>query len=1168
MMFVLALAGIELTRLGDRIASVWLANGAILALILHAPRREWPALLATAFAANIAANLAAADTLVTAFALAGSNLLEIGLVAVLLGHRGGRPFASLAGILRFSACAALACLLSGAMATIIVASALDWSALGLFGQWVMADLFGLLMITPLALTWLERDSRLVGLNDLLEPLAFIIVTALLTTVIFRSTYPQLFLICPVLLFAGFRLRVRSASLVAAIAAAVAVVTTFSGHGPIANALLEPEQKILLLQAFFAVALILTIPISAVNEERDRLNRALNVSERQFRLMAESSPAGILQYDIDGVPLYLNARWTELTGMGLDEIRMSGWECVVADNDRQRATALWQQVRGRVEEGIDCLPCAIVGRDDGWAEISISPERTEDGALVGWVVRLSDVSERTRVGNALGKSEELYRLLAENARDIIMRLSLDGTKLFVSAASRTMLGVDPDQMVGKPLSRFIHPSDWAQVRDNLHQTISGQSDQAVRYRNRRADGRYLWVEAVYHLVRDSTTGIPVEIIATVRDIDRRHKAELVASEAARKLRKNVRLLEMAEDLASVGHWHFDGAEDEYEASAQAMDIAGIDRSGTVTRAAAMRLVAPQDRGLVRAAIMAALRGQANADCRARIIRPDGEERFVQIAAQSPRDADGAISGVFGVIHDITKKVADERELLKAADAKSVFLATMSHEIRTPMTGVLGMIDLLGDSPSEQERVTFLATLKQSAHLLMTVLNDVLDFSKIEHGRMRIQTCDFDFEALAQSTIDLFFNAASSKGLLISLALDSGSSPFVHGDPVRIQQVMSNLITNAIKFTDQGSVIIKVKTFAVATGQQLWRVEVRDTGVGIAADEIERMFDPFIQAEQGGGARFAGVGLGLAISRKLVEAMDGTLGINSVLGAGTTSWFEISLDEAAGATKRATPVPVAQPAVRPLNVLVAEDNPVNQLLVTALLRRQGHVAYCVENGLKAVEAAATTAYDCVLMDMQMPEMDGITATRTIRQSGGPCANIPIIALTADASPERRRFYDNAGLTGFMTKPIDADALAGRLARIANASAAEPELDSAPASIDEDYLNRLRAALGPKRFSGLIDLFLAELDERPGLICEHLLAGRLDLAKHEAHSLKGAALSIGATTLGDIAYSIEQLPTATDTKANTRLLDDLDGQVHRLRTALTRAPDGGALASVAIN
>ncbi|MEO7814876.1 MAG: PAS domain S-box protein [Sphingomicrobium sp.] len=1172
LMFCLALAGIELTRISGRIASVWLANGAVLAVMMRSAHDEWPSLVGAAFLANIGANLSAGDAGSIALTLSLCNSLEIGCMAVLLGRGNNqRAFEDPQTMFRFALAAACAPIGSGLIASAFLVPALDIHTALLFGQWYLADILGLLMVTPLVLTWSGRWTWPASLQAALEPLLFLIATAAASTIIFSNHQPRLFLLCPILLFAGFRLPTAWSSLVAALSAGLAIAFTFAGHGPIAPASVSPAGQILLLQAYFAVGLILTIPVSAITAERNRLELALTGSERQFRLMAEASPAGILQCRLDGSPLYINSRWTDLTGVGLEELTLQGWECVVPETQRGQARALFQQARGDIAEGSECLRCDLLGRPNGWAEFYVTPEKDPAGMVVGWVVRLMDVTDRVEASSALAESEALYRLLAENTRDMIMRLALDGTKLFVSSASELLLGTKPERMIGKPIRAFIHPDDWDAVELCLKLLVSDDSRQSVRYRKRCSDGRYLWVEAVYHLVRDPLTSIPVEIVASVRDIDLRQRAELVAAEAAQKLRESNRLLTMAEELAVVGHWHFDPATNELEMSSQAIEMTGLERQGASSPATALAVVVPAERWRLKRAIVAAISRRSTGSCRIRIDRPDGEERYLDVAVQSERAGANAFAGLFGVVQDVTTKVADESKLVAAlekaraaADAKSAFLATMSHEIRTPMTGVLGMIDLLRDSPSDQDRDNFLTTLKQSAALLMAVLNDVLDFSKMEHNRLEIHACDFDFEALAQATLDLFFNAASQKGLLITLALDPGSSPFVHGDPVRIQQVMSNLINNAIKFTDSGSVAVRVKARAGRDRTQLWRVEVRDTGIGVPDGQIDNLFDPFTQADEGTGRRFGGTGLGLAISRRLIEAMGGTIGLTSKPGSGSTFWFELELDEATAEPVRARPMRVAIKPARALQVLVAEDNPVNQLLVSALLRRQGHVPTCVDDGLKAVDAAIAGHFDCILMDMQMPVMDGITATRTIRQSTGPCANVPIIALTADASPERRRFYDNAGLTDFMTKPIDGEALANRLAEIAAPSSSAAH----SGAIDEAHLDRLRAALGPTRLQSLLDLFLVELESRPGRLCDHLLTGRLDQAKAEAHSLKGAALSIGANDLGNAALAIEQLAAASNTKLVTKLIDALEKAVAEVRIAFgAPLPDDDRASSASV-
>ena len=843
LMFLLASAGIELTRLSDRIASVWLANGAVLAVMIHGGRREWPMLGLVALAGNFAANLVAGDALLNAMVLSLCNLLEIAAMLALMGTNfATRPFENPQSIFRFALYAGSAPIISGALASLFLSPSFDWGTAKLFSQWYLADALGLLMVTPLVLAWSQRWTRPSSPRALLEPTALLFATAGLSWVVCADSSPRLFLLCPILLLAGFRLRIPAATTVAVLAAACAIGFTALGRGPIAAASETADGQILLLQAFFAVALLLTIPVSAINRERDRLERALTASERQFRLMAEASPAGILQCRLDGTPRYLNARWTALTATGLADLSAHGWVQVVAECDRARAVALWQQARGQVAEHNETFNCPIAGRSSGWGEFFVTPERDPAGDVVGWIVRLMDVTDRVEAAQAIRDSEAQYRLLADNTRDIIMRIGLDGTCRFVSAAARPLLGSQPERLVGTAIRDSIHREDWPGVEHILQTLADGAKDQAARYRQRCADGNYLWVEAVYHLIRDPGSPLPVEIVASIRDVDRRQKADLAEAEATRKLRENNRLLTMAEDMAGVGHWRFDRAAETLDVSATAAAIGGLADTAGLRPAAAMALVVPEDRWPVRRALAAAFAGRPSSNCQVRILRADRSQRILDVAFQSECRSDGTVSGVFGVIHDISRKVADAQKLIdalaearEAADTKAKFLATMSHEIRTPMTGVLGMIDLLRTDPSEDERTSFLDTLKQSASLLMAVLDDVLDFSKMEHGGIEIKRCDFDFEALAQSTLDLFFNAASQKGLLISLALDSGVSPFVHGDPVRIQQVLSNLINNAIKFTDTGSIVIRIKARPAAGSRQTWRIEVRDTGIGIAADQ---------------------------------------------------------------------------------------------------------------------------------------------------------------------------------------------------------------------------------------------------------------------------------------------------------------------------------------------
>ena len=642
-------------------------------------------------------------------------------------------------------------------------------------------------------------------------------------------------------------------------------------------------------------------------------------------------------------------------------------------------------------------------------------------------------------------------------------------------------------------------------------------------------------------------------AATRTPERRRPARKPRPGSVASLREANRLLRMAEQLARLGRWRVDPADGLVEASAEARNICGLNGSARLSPLDALRLIAPPDRPEAIAAIRAALKSRRKASFEARLCSRDGKLRQIAVHMQSDRSPGSASPGLFGVVRDITDKLVAEEILTAARDeaqsatvAKSEFLATMSHEIRTPMTGVIGMIDLLRSNPTEEERDRYLAAMKQSADMLMSVLDGILDFSKVEYGKMELVCRDFDLEKLVEQTSDMFQNGASKKGLVLEVHSTPGESPIVHGDPIRLQQVISNLISNALKFTDDGKVRIDLRATPSGPGRQQWRVAVSDTGVGIDSAHVRQLFQPFVQI---GNRSSGGTGLGLAISRRLVEAMNGSTGVHSRPGSGSTFWFEVDLPVGRAAAASPEVRDSDDPDGEPLHVLVAEDNPVNQMLIAALLRRLGHRVTCVDNGLRALEAAHAVPYDCILLDMQMPKMDGITAARAIRSRPGINADIPIIALTADAAPERRRFYDNAGLTDFMTKPVSAEALRRRLAAIPPRALPGKRQSSDPA-LDTERVAELVSALGSRRLNGLLEMLETEMIDRPLAIRAALAEHDYARVKTEAHSLKGAAANVGAAGIATAAKALElALPGPELDLA----LATLDREIKRTRAAI---------------
>jgi two-component system, sensor histidine kinase and response regulator len=877
-------------------------------------------------------------------------------------------------------------------------------------------------------------------------------------------------------------------------------------------------------------------------------------------------------------------------------------------------------------------------------------------------------ERVQAARLLQASHAYVDGLLASAPVAISVIDAQGQVQGVNPQFERLFGYATDEAVGHDINTLIVPKSEMPKASQLQRRVRGGDTVVIEVERRRKDGSVIPVRLSGRRVEGSTAG---HIFVMYEDISDRRRAQDALTQLAS-------IVETSED-AIIGQT-LDGTVVSWNAAAQRM----FGYSVGEIQGKHVAVLAPADRaGEVQAILERIRRGDHIEHFETVRLRKDGTPIPVSISISVTRDTTGRFSGFSTIARDVREEVATREALRQARDAaerlaqtRSAFLANMSHEIRTPLNAVLGLTELLLDTELAPEQRHSLSLVQVAGETLLTLLNDILDLSKIEAEQVRLETIPFGPTHLVETTIGLLTGRARQKRLELLADIEPAVPAMVRGDPTRLRQVLTNLVGNAIKFTEAGEIVLSVQGGAMQEGRMVVRFAVRDTGIGIPQDKLEAIFEEFGQADESTTRKYGGTGLGLAIARRLVRLMDGELTVTSAVGQGTEFAFSVPLvveagaspaaavlshahlagrrvlvvddsatnrrivhgmlgaeglhvtgaeDGAAGldALKRAqehgtpydlaildaqmpgldgfelatavravpalsgtrllmltssgargdgqrcrdlgingyltkpasrtdlidavsvvldmaaaaAPIVVTQHSIaesrRRLQILLAEDNVVNQEVAATMLRKRGHDVDVVGDGRAAVEAAAGKRYDVVLMDIQMPEMDGFEATRHIRATAaGP--DLRIIALTAYALSGEREKCLAQGMNDYLTKPFKAHELfavvEGRAEGTTAGAATPSPAQDAPVDLDA-FRREMRAAGVEEAVDAILDTFVQSAEERIAALAAALVAGGPAEIERAAHAFKSSAGTIGAKRLAELLQQVEAAAEAGD-------------------------------------
>ena len=769
--------------------------------------------------------------------------------------------------------------------------------------------------------------------------------------------------------------------------------------------------------------------------RTRAEQSLRESEERFRSMADGSPSMMWVTDAAGEVEFINRVYREFSGVTCEELQGGNWKMLVHPDDAPQYVAAFDRaVREHAQFSME-VRCLRADGESRMIDTRAEPRFSPDGGFLGLVGSSADITERWQVQ----EMRERLAAIVDSSDDAIISTALDGTISAWNRGAENVFGYPASEIVGKPMLLLLPPERIDEESDILARIKRGESVEHFETVLLRKDGTRIDVSMTISPIRDGN-GMIVGVSKVARDITGRKQAEQIVRSSEEKFRQ------LAENIDEV-FWMMNAAGTEiiYISPAYEQIWGRSCKSLYETPMDWSEAISPGDREHAHETFMRQLQGE-KIDSEYRISTPDGQERWIRDRAFPIRDNDGQLIRIAGIAVDITERKRYEEELIharKGADAaneaKSEFLANMSHEIRTPLNGIIGMTDLVLGTELTAEQRDYLETAKFSADALLNVINDILDFSKIEAGKIELEEVAFSLTDCVESALKTMTLRANEKGLELLCDIAAEVPQMVRGDPGRLRQVLLNLVGNALKFTEKGEVGIRVVADSIEGKASMLHFIVFDSGVGIAPEKLELIFDSFNQADASTTRQFGGTGLGLTISRCLVQMMGGRVWVESELGAGSRFHFTVRLvtERNNAAVIESLPPPVTLQGV---NVLIVDDNGTNRIILHNMVERWGMNPTSVSDGEQALDVLsaaenANHAYGLILTDMHMPRMDGFGLVGHLKDRV-KFSTPTIMMLTSGGQRGDAARCEELGIAAYLIKPVRQAELREAVIRVLHA------------------------------------------------------------------------------------------------------------------------------------